>query len=913
MKALRILGAVIGTVALVGMFSCGGSSYLSENPLLGEGLSSGTFTATGATYSSALSLTSKDYILGPVGGTTGGTGNSFLDDGLHYCFFEFGSDTLPDGDITIKSTAVECNGIVNCGYCEATQVGYPNCELSCFVNTAASNDLVGEYLEITYVDKAIMYSDAPESSGGALRIEGEALDPATGSHLFDSTSRAFTIVDGGLTLDQVTPLTDVLIQNKFDYSMAITDTILDPNASAHDLALPDNTAWVDIESRVTAQLPMDDLATPGNNASMEAGTYASNVGFWHDSSREVDILIFLDMFDPLVQGNDLSAAEADVSHACTSTEAQSDCHPTAAPGNSQCLGYLLKDATTAPGECTTVCIDYTGLFDPSADPPSNSTMADYILDHSLTDQTACEAANGNWFDVGGPFVCLPNQLADCMGGGGSGCPGYDVETDIVIVCDSGLHPTWDPPCDPAAEWLDTALSYVFDTAVEDPPNQTLRELYESCGSGELWLRAIPTSTTGPARTDGGDYAVCPVVADRFLDGGDLKNILVKVTDTHIKTVIGDDVGLDPFSMLDSVLLPDGINKNEFQDGDENWHYGLSARWNSLAANHLQVFTPDKSSYNGADSVTIFQDILRVKENSEKDCKTDPDPNDPYDYLIWITLKTPLNSATNGQVGTENCGEGNEGIGMFYEIVDADCVGLGDYNEVPDTYTNSPDGLGCTAGDCDEDLASARSHIFDLATDQVPSEDDYSTLRDYAAACGANNVKMRLFNSSAINQTTPDADACMAVAERFFVDATLPENQHVMQSNMSYSFTGGGTELVFSLGGENIFEDLTNDALVDTNFLTTWPGFEYGVNASGTPNMNIYATFPGLGDSVKGNAHISRVKVEETMPVKGDGIPYHYIIILGFEHPATGPYTGTLCGDGGASYSTMFFEVDGSCW
>ena len=33
MKTLRILGAIIGTAALIGMFSCGGSSFLTDAPL----------------------------------------------------------------------------------------------------------------------------------------------------------------------------------------------------------------------------------------------------------------------------------------------------------------------------------------------------------------------------------------------------------------------------------------------------------------------------------------------------------------------------------------------------------------------------------------------------------------------------------------------------------------------------------------------------------------------------------------------------------------------------------------------------------------------------------------------------------------------------------------------------------------
>jgi len=172
MKILRILGAVLGTVALIGMFSCGGSSYLSEDPSSGGALSTGTFIASGITEHQS-TPSAKDYTLEELTGSTDGSGDSFLDNGNHWCTFEFEA-TTSTGLIEMKSTAGECSGINNCGYCDVDLSSSPNCQITCVITAESQAALAIEYLEIRYVDNLLIWSDAPDSGDGALRIEGES-------------------------------------------------------------------------------------------------------------------------------------------------------------------------------------------------------------------------------------------------------------------------------------------------------------------------------------------------------------------------------------------------------------------------------------------------------------------------------------------------------------------------------------------------------------------------------------------------------------------------------------------------------------------------------------------------------------------------------------------------------------------
>jgi len=245
--------------------------------------------------------------------------------------------------------------------------------------------------------------------------------------LFDSTTRDFTIVDGGIVLDQVTPITDVTQVDKFDYTWAVTNTVLDPNASAHDPLLSDNQAWVDIESRVTAQIPLAGLEVPSGSIDMDAGMYASNAGFWHDALREEDIMVFLDMYDSDPYGLlNITFDDADISHICDGGES-SDCHPDAGRGESMCLGYLIHGAAPAPGGCQRLCVDKTGMalvYPPenSIENPDASVLSQFArqIYDDADPVTACADSGGTMvkdyqMGWGGPPTCYPNQLIACDG------------------------------------------------------------------------------------------------------------------------------------------------------------------------------------------------------------------------------------------------------------------------------------------------------------------------------------------------------------------------------------------------------------------------------------------------------------------------------------------------------------------
>lgn len=802
LKPFRFLCAILGTIGLMGMFSCGGSSYLSEYPPLDETMSTGTYTAGGATERYSMSLTSKDLVLVHVEGDADGYGESHFDAGIHYCFFEFDSATLPAGHIQIKSSAAECSGIVDCGYCEATQVDYPDCAITCTINTSAHSGLVGEYLEIRYVDKLLMFSDAEGSSGGALRIEGERLASVDSNNLFDSTTRDFTIVDGGLVLDQLTPLTDVQTTDKFDYTLQITDMILDPNASSHDPVLLDNTAWTDIESRVTAQLPLTDLAVPSTTVNLDAGHYASNAAFWHDMAEEHDVLAFLVIFDELME---FQTGGVESYENCA-TAWSGGCDPV--NGDAQCLPYDTE--RTAGTSCELVCMD-TGASSP-------------LLAHqAVTDQAACQALGGDIYADIAPF-CLPTQLGSCLDEYpiGSGSSDHYEMDEAYSVEDDGTG---------SDKTTDEYLAAIFDSGTTE---DHLIDEVEQCESSFGNYRALMGNFQFLGDINQAS-ASCMAVAQRFIDdptlSADSRTINGEFgvefetvdTDEYIKIFFFDSE-INPNHPMAGYWDSDYGEKQLFWDqvvGIERTWLGAPAVDDGVSV--VTIPQADRKLY-ARDGLTYVEANIQISWIDQANLQARGDEIN-NDYLIMIQLE-------QDSYGNE-CGDAS--VFAFYGEVIGSEIGTGNGCDEIDQY-NRQDGYmapNSSGYEEEESTSASMATIFHNtvyanyygAADWTTSE---KTLRDKWYDC-MNNYGSHLAaipyyrNTADINTDDSIDDVCRNVAQRFVSTALGPEgvDQVLTAYPLRIEYVNSGTSaqglriliLDGSVPGTSVFEDISGEYLV----------------------------------------------------------------------------------------------------
>ena len=705
MKMLRIVGALFGTLLLTVMFSCGGSSYLMEAPLESWdnedvvvrlhaiGLDP---TLSQADISDPANLSKAFFEDGSFSGDGAFDGEGIGDSIAVDCKFLAPIATAIDGGqpgpaaiSIVANDPASCTDLRNC--CVYTiDADYADpcaIDVKCKLDPDLS-DLTNTQLELSFNLRQAMQTNMADNSGLVMTGVTEHDSSGGGDEEIFTISTASinrsdcTDLPGKFELLDDDPWLDVEGQNAPDILTHAdflwnVDSVGNVNASG---ALADCNLYYEDMMGSISLAPIAASGSVAKNSVLDGYGKICNSKSYTDCGGSLSYEFTLDMYDPAVAGDDLTFAAAGVHHICGDVEAATnngdDCHPTAGPGNSTCMPYLINNVEPAYDGCLNLCIDYTGIGPPTV---GGSTMSDYIVSLGLDSQGPCEANGGVWAEVEvGIFLCLPQQLMACVPPDPD--PQY-TRDDAYLV----------PTDEPAAAAMATIFSHGTDAdnagAADFVWNsdKTIYQYMIDCANASKGyaLAAIPYErNTNDMPTDPTADDTCINVAQRFvsttINPGDPGTD--KALTPYDLSIVFENFGSTTsqelvIRILDGVATPGGVDAPVFEDisgtyitGDDTGipaarrtTHDAATQWfdvpdsrvslqrNPLLApgtgfegDRMSVYTDDGLTKNGESwiKVSTFLDFHRINEAN----LFTPTPENVY--LMYIDLMAPIDADGN---------------------------------------------------------------------------------------------------------------------------------------------------------------------------------------------------------------------------------------------------------------------------